>query len=78
MATFGYGDIHPQSAAGKILALVLIVGGVRTFLGFGASVTGVTPDPAKFLLRMLENPILQEYGGFYFIFYIFIQKGSIN
>ncbi|UCF93581.1 MAG: hypothetical protein JSW39_05305 [Desulfobacterales bacterium] len=41
MATVGYGDIHPQSAAGKILALVLIVGGVGTFLGVVASITDI-------------------------------------
>jgi hypothetical protein len=39
MATVGYGDIHPQSALGKILAIVLIVGGVGTFLGIVASIT---------------------------------------
>lgn len=39
MATVGYGDIHPQSAIGKILALFLIVGGVGTFLGVVASIT---------------------------------------
>jgi voltage-gated potassium channel len=39
MATVGYGDIHPQSNVGKILALILIVGGVGTFLGVVASIT---------------------------------------
>jgi len=39
MATVGYGDIHPQSVLGKILAIVLIVGGVGTFLGVVASIT---------------------------------------
>ena len=39
MATVGYGDIHPQSSIGKILALILIVGGVGTFLGIVASIT---------------------------------------
>jgi len=41
MATVGYGDIHPQSAVGKILALILIVGGVGTFLGVVASITDI-------------------------------------
>lgn len=41
MATVGYGDIHPQSTLGKILALILIVGGVGTFLGVVASVTDI-------------------------------------
>jgi voltage-gated potassium channel len=39
MATVGYGDIHPQSLVGKILALILIVGGVGTFLGIVACIT---------------------------------------
>jgi hypothetical protein len=37
----GYGDIHPQSTFGKVLALVLIFGGVGTFLGIVASVTEI-------------------------------------
>jgi voltage-gated potassium channel len=41
MATVGYGDIHPQSAFGKILALVLIIGGVGTFLGLVAGITDI-------------------------------------
>lgn len=39
MATVGYGDIHPQTTGGKILALLMIVGGVGTFLGVVASFT---------------------------------------
>jgi voltage-gated potassium channel len=41
MATVGYGDIHPYSDVGKILALVLIIGGVGTFLGVVASITDI-------------------------------------
>ncbi len=41
MATVGYGDIHPQSNVGKVLALILIFGGVGTFLGVVASITEV-------------------------------------
>ena len=39
MATVGYGDIHPQTEIGKILALIIIIGGVGTFLGIIASIT---------------------------------------
>ena len=41
MATVGYGDISPQSNAGKILAMILIFGGVGTFLGVIASITEI-------------------------------------
>lgn len=39
MATVGYGDIHPQTDIGKLLALIIIIGGVGTFLGVIASIT---------------------------------------
>jgi len=39
MATVGYGDIHPQTDIGKILTLIIIIGGVGTFLGVIASIT---------------------------------------
>lgn len=39
MATVGYGDIHPQTDIGKVLALIIIIGGVGTFLGVIASIT---------------------------------------
>lgn len=40
-ATVGYGDIHPQTPAGKILAILLITGGVGTFLGVVANTTEI-------------------------------------
>lgn len=39
VATVGYGDIHPTTQAGKVLSIILIMGGVGTFLGVIASVT---------------------------------------
>ena len=39
ISTVGYGDIHPTTIGGKILAFILIVVGVGTFLGFFASAT---------------------------------------
>jgi voltage-gated potassium channel len=39
IATVGYGDIHPATQGGKLLAVVLIVMGVGTFLGVVANAT---------------------------------------
>ena len=39
MATVGYGDIVPTTPAGKIMAIVLIITGVGTFLGVIANAT---------------------------------------
>ncbi len=41
MATVGYGDIHPQTPIGKILTIIIIIGGVGTFLSVVASITDV-------------------------------------
>ncbi len=41
VATVGYGDIHPQTPLGKILTVILIVGGVGTFLGVIANATEI-------------------------------------
>lgn len=37
IATVGYGDLHPVTAGGKVLAIVLIVTGVGCFLGVVAN-----------------------------------------
>lgn len=39
VATVGYGDIHPVTAAGKLLTIVVIITGVGTFLSVIASAT---------------------------------------
>ena len=39
ISTVGYGDIHPSTFQGTILAIVLIVIGVGTFLGVVANIT---------------------------------------
>ncbi|WP_462268410.1 potassium channel family protein [Desulfobacter sp.] len=39
MATVGYGDIHPQTEIGKVLTIIIIIGGVGTFLSVVASIT---------------------------------------
>ena len=39
VGTVGYGDIHPITAAGKVLAILMIVLGVGTFLGVIATAT---------------------------------------
>ncbi len=41
ISTVGYGDIHPVTAPGKALAVVLIILGTGTFLGVIASVTEI-------------------------------------
>lgn len=41
VATVGYGDIHPTTTVGKILAIALIITGVGTFLEVIASITQV-------------------------------------
>lgn len=53
VATVGYGDIHPVTSAGKILAIILIITGVSTFLGVVANAT-------ELLLSQREKEIRME------------------
>jgi len=50
VTTVGYGDIHPATHVGKLLAILLITGGVGTFLGVVANATEI-------LLSRRENQI---------------------
>jgi hypothetical protein len=53
ITTVGYGDIHPATQPGKILAIVLIICGVGTFLGVVANAT-------EMILSRRENEIRMQ------------------
>lgn len=68
MATVGYGDIHPQTEIGKILALIIIIGGVGTFLGVFASITDLFVNRREEAIRqqkidMLTGLFFSEMGN---------------
>ena len=52
IATVGYGDVHPVTAAGKIFAIALIVMGVGTFLGVIGNITEIMLAKREFETRM--------------------------
>ncbi len=52
MATVGYGDVHPVTEWGKVLAVVIIIMGVGTFLGVIANVTEMMLAKREFESRM--------------------------
>jgi hypothetical protein len=53
ISTVGYGDIYPSTIQGTVLAMVLIVIGVGTFLGIVASIT-------EFLLHRREDQVRKQ------------------
>ena len=68
MATVGYGDIHPQTDIGKILTMIIIVGGVGTFLGVVASITDLFVNRREESLRqqkidMMAGLFFSEMGN---------------
>jgi hypothetical protein len=63
IATVGYGDIHPTTQGGKILAIFLILLGVGTFLGVVANATEVMLNRRERKIRMEKLNIV--IGVFY-------------
>lgn len=68
MATVGYGDICPQTGIGKILALIMIVGGVGTFLGIVAGITDIFVNRREEAIRqekidMISGLFFSEMGN---------------
>jgi hypothetical protein len=59
ITTVGYGDIHPSSPAGKILAMVLIIGGVGCFMGLVANATELLVSRrAKMMREQKQNVVI--------------------
>jgi voltage-gated potassium channel len=54
MATVGYGDVHPITTSGKLLAILIIIMGVGTFLGVIANTTELM------LNRKIQQTTLQK------------------
>ena len=54
MATVGYGDVHPITASGKLLTILIIITGVGTFLGVVANTTELM------LNRKIQQTTLQK------------------
>jgi len=68
IATVGYGDIHPATLGGKILAVVLIITGVGTFLGVLANATEIMLNRRERKVRleklnMVMNLFFSEIGN---------------
>lgn len=63
ITTVGYGDIHPATQAGKILAVVLIITGVGSFLGVVANATEILLDKREKKIR--EQKVNMVVGLFF-------------
>jgi hypothetical protein len=58
MATVGYGDIHPATPAGKLLAIMVILLGTGTFLGVVATATDLMLNRRDKQSRLRKHHIL--------------------
>lgn len=63
ITTVGYGDIHPATQVGKILAVVLIITGVGTFLGVVANATEILLSKRE--KKMREQKLNMVVGMFF-------------
>ena len=77
ITTVGYGDIHPATQPGKILAIILIICGVGTFLGVVANATEMLLNRRETQIRMqkvhmvmglffseIGTKLLRQFSGF--------------
>jgi voltage-gated potassium channel len=58
VTTVGYGDIHPVTRAGKMLAIILIITGVGSFLGVVANTTELLLNRREKEIRMEKMNII--------------------
>ncbi len=63
MATVGYGDVHPVTPSGKVLAILVIVTGVGTFVGAVANATEAMLTRRDLQVRM--NKLNMVIGVFF-------------
>lgn len=62
ITTVGYGDIHPSTEPGKILAMVLIISGVGTFLAVVANATEILMSRReREIRRQKTNMVLRTF-----------------
>jgi len=63
MATVGYGDVHPVTPSGKVLAILVIITGVGTFVGAIANATEAMLTRRDLQVRM--NKLNMVIGVFF-------------
>jgi hypothetical protein len=52
ISTVGYGDVHPTTSIGRVLAIVLIIGGTGSFLGLVATSTEMILNKREKQMRL--------------------------
>ncbi|MEA3222164.1 MAG: potassium channel family protein, partial [Thermodesulfobacteriota bacterium] len=62
ITTVGYGDIHPATQAGKILAVVLIITGAGAFLGVVANATEILLSKREKKMREQKLNMVTSYS----------------
>jgi hypothetical protein len=63
ISTVGYGDVHPTTQVGKILATMLIIGGTGSFLGIVAAASEMLLDKREKQVRIQKIHMIM--GAFF-------------